>query len=497
MKRFARADVSKPPLSPDQHVRRWIRRSKVPGMSLAVVERGRPTLTRAYGYRDSKARLPATARTIYGLASITKSFTALAILKLEEEGKLSTRDPIVRHLPEFGTPDPRASRRISIHHFLTHTSGLPSLASTQYAAARALARDPSIYSRITRRVGFDPDHAPIDTYEQLMEFLRTTRYRLLGPPGRYFNYINEGYGLLGAVIERVSGRTHESYLESEILGPAGMRSTCYDLGVLFRQPEVTTLYSPKRTGARRGLAASQDWWDAACIRACGSLRSNVEDMARYVQIFLNNGRVDGERIVSAGSIRKMTSPHVELTPGSYYGYGLSVRPDYHGTPLVFHGGADPGISAFFAAVPRRHLGGVVLANLDGVSTELALMPEINARLGLPPETQWEEVPRTIKRKVPLREYEGWYGCPGVWFEVKAVRNALWFDFHGTQGKLRGLRLLPAGHDRFVFRFGGQKDQVRFERDARGRLWALFGFGIMIRRRAPTDFRRAGRGTVVW
>jgi CubicO group peptidase (beta-lactamase class C family) len=490
--------MTRPRLIADSFVRRWLRRSKVPGASVSVVERGRPTVGMGYGYRDREARLPATPTTIYGLASITKSFTALAILKLEEAGKLSTRDLVVRHLPEFATPDPRATRRITIHHLLTHTSGLPTLPSLFYTLARSFLDDASFNPRAARAVGYDPDHPAIDTTDQLLEYLRTTRYRLLGPPGRYFNYFNEGFGLLGAVIDRVSGRTHETYLEEEILRPAGMRSTLYDVGVFLRQPDVTTFYCAKRAGTGRGLVPCRAWSDGPSVRACGALNSSAEDMARYVQLFLNDGRVDGHRVISARSIRRMTSPYVELSPGSFYGYGLSVRPDYHGTPLVFHGGQGSGVSAFLAMAPRRHIGGAILANRGGLPTDVALMSEINARLGLPLKTPWRNVPRPVRPTASLREYEGWYGCAaGAWFEVRALRDALWIDFHGTEGPLRGLRIRPAGDDRFVFRFGGVEDQVRFERDARGRPWAMFCFGIMIPRRTRSDARRVRNGTLVW
>ncbi len=409
MNRLTAADMTNSPLSSERYVHRWMRRWKVPGASLVVVERGRRTLARGYGYRDREARLPATPRTVYGLASVTKSFTALAVLRLEEEGKLSTQDPIVRHLPEFKTPDSRATKRITIHHFLTHTSGLPPLPLATYTAARILALDPSYDRQADRRAGIDPDHFPIDTYEQMMEYLRTARYRLLGPPGRWFSYSNEAFGLLGAVIERASGRTYESYLEEEILRPAGMRSTTFDSGIMRRYPEVTTLYSPKPTGTRHGLVPSQTWSETSCLRACGGLRSNVEDLARFLQIFLEDGKADGERIVTAASVRKMTTAYSEWFPGRLYGYGVLIRPDYHGTPLVYHSGALPGVSSLFVVSPQRHLGGVVLTNVQGVVPALALMPEINSRLGLPLSAPMEDVPEPMELDTSLHEYDGWYG----------------------------------------------------------------------------------------
>jgi hypothetical protein len=126
------------------------------------------------------------------------------------------------------------------------------------------------------------------------------------------------------------------------------------------------------------------------------------------------------------------------------------------------------------------------------------MSELNARLGLPLATPIEAVPKPTEAETSLREYEGWYGSgEGTWFEVKALRHGLWFDFHGIAGKLRGLRLRPAGHDRFVFRLGGQDDQVQFKRDQRGRLWAVFRHWRLVRHRAARDFARARKRTPVW
>lgn len=477
---------------------RWMRRSRTPGAVVGIVERGHRAALRGYGYRDRAAKLPATPRTVFGLASVTKSFTAMAILRLAEEKKLSVRDPIVRHLPEFGTPDPRASRRITIHHFLTHTSGIPPLPSIYYTGIRSFRGNPPYDRKVARRVGIDPDHAPIDTYDGMLRFLRTTRYRLLGPPGLHFSYSNEGFGLLGAVIERVTGTTHERFLDEAILRPAGMRSTTFDPGILFRFPEVTTLYSPPRTGGRGGFVPSQIWWEDTCLRACGGLRSNVEDLSRYLEIFLHGGRVDGERVLTERSVATMTTPYARVDPGVFYGYGVEVRPDYHGTPLVFHSGGLPGVSSFFAVAPARGLGGVVLSNAEGVNAARPLMAELNARLGLPLATALFDVPRPAPAERPLAEYDGWFcSGEGIWVRSTAHRDHLRFDFRGIELTLRGLRLRPAGADRFVTRIAGSRGQVRFERDARGRVEALFLGHRLLRRRTAAELPRARRGELVW
>ncbi len=490
--------MAKSPSDPEQLTRRWMRRFKVPGAVVGIVERGRRPILRGYGYRNREARLPATPRTMFGLASVTKSFTAMAILRLAEDGRLSVRDPIVRHLPEFATPERRASRRITIHHFLTHTSGLPPLPSIYYTTIRSTRDDPPYDPAVARKVGIDPEHVPIDTYEQILDYLRTTRYRLLGAPGRFFSYSNEGFGLLGAVIERVTGRTYESYVEEAVLRPAGMRSTSFDPGILFRQPEVTILYSPRRAGRRHGLVPSETWWGETCLRAAGGLRSNVDDLSRYLEIYLHAGKVDGERVLRPSSVAQMMRPYAGLEGGVSYGYGVEVRPDYHGTPLVFHSGGLPGVSSLFAVAPKRGVAAVILTNVEGGSVAVPLLAALNGRLGLPLRSSLFEPPEETTPPKSLAEYDGWFcSGEGIWVRSTDRGDHLRFDFRGIELTFRGLRFRPAGRDRFVTRIGGQTGQVRFERDARGRVWALFLGHRLLRRRSPADLRRARRGRLEW
>jgi CubicO group peptidase (beta-lactamase class C family) len=477
---------------------RLMRRGKIPGLSLGIAKDGRPIVARGYGYRDRERRLPATTATIYGIASMTKSVTALAILQLEERRLLKVTDPVVRHLPEFRTPAPRWTRRITLHHFLTHSSGLPPLPSIYYASARSLARDPPYDPRTARRVGIDPDHPPLDTYAEVMRFLRTEPYRMLGPPGQFFSYSNEAFGLLGAVIERASGRTYESYIEEEILRPAGMGHSTFDTGIMLRFPEVTTLYSPQWTGTGHRLVPSQDWWEDTSLRACGALRTNIDDLFSYLEIYRTGGRVGRERIVSAASLRKMLRPTIMVWPGVYYGYGIAVRPDYHGKLLAFHDGALKGVSSEFAVVPEKGIGGAVLANAEGVPSPLVLRAGINQVLGLPLTTPFIDAPSPSRAPGSLDEYGGWYcSGEGIWAKVGVLRRHLRLDFRGIELTAKGLRLAPAGNDEFVGRFRGESIRVNFVRDQRSRIWAAFLGWRLVRRRSARELPRAARGKMAW
>ena len=482
----------------DRFVLRLMRRSRIPGLSLGVAQNGRPTVSRGFGFRDRERRLPATPSTVYGIASMTKSFTALAILQLEEDGRLKVTHPVVRYLPEFRTPSPRWTPRITLHHFLNHSSGLPPLPSIYYASGRSLARDPPYDPRVARRVGIDPSHPPLDTYEGVMEFLATEPYRMLGPPGRYFSYSNEAFGLLGAVIERVSGRTYESYLEEEVLRPAGMTHATFDTGIMFRFPEVTTLYAPRRTGTHPRLVPSQDWWEDTCLRACGGLRTNIEDLLSYVELYRTGGRVGRERIVSARSVRKMLRPTIRVQHGIYYGYGIAVRPDYHGTLLAFHNGGLKGVSSEFAVLPEKGIGGAVLANVEGAPSPLALRAAVNQHIGLRLRKPFFDFPPPSPSPRSLRELRGWYcSGEGIWAQVTPRRNTLQLDFRGIELTAKRLRLRPNGHDQFVLDHQGQRAIVEFLRDGHGRVWAASLGWRLLRRRGRPDLRRASKGRMAW
>ena len=482
----------------DEIVRRGMARSKTPGVSLGLIRPGHLPLVKGYGFRNREAKLPATPRTMYGIASITKSFTALAILRLAEEGRLRVSDPVVRYLPELRVRGASARHPIRIHHFLTHSSGLPPLPSLYYTSLRSLRRDPPYDPRVARHVGVNPDHDPIDTYEQLMRYLSEENYSLLGPPGRFFSYSNEGFGLLGAIVERTSGRTFECFLEQEVLRPAGMTSTSFDTGILRRQPEVTTLYSPKWTGRRHSLVPSEEWWEDTCMRSAGALRTNVVDLLQYLQIFLTGGRVGRERVVSAKSVAAMLRPRIPVDRGRFYGYGVSVRPDYHGTLLVAHSGGLKGVSSLFAVAPRRGVAGAVLSNADGAPVRRWLGAAVNLALGLPLTTPFEEMPRASRVPSPTHPYAGWFcSGEGIWVQVRARKDHLRADFRGIERIGKNLRLRAAGNDEFVLDDHGGKEAVRFLRDSSGRVVSVFLGWRVVRRRRPSELGRAASGQMVW
>src|SRR5690606_12753108 len=202
-----------------------LERYGAPGMAVGVARDGRTIYEGGLGWRDRERELPATPDTIFGIGSVTKSFTCMAIMQLVDEGRLLVDDPVIRYLPEFSVPNEQYRQAITIHHFMTHTSGLPPLPSLTYALARSLEADPAAAAL---RAGQASPHPPIDTPGQLLDFIAHHDFELLGPPGAYFSYSNEAFALLGTIIERVTGQRYEDFVTQRILEPLGMTRTTFD-----------------------------------------------------------------------------------------------------------------------------------------------------------------------------------------------------------------------------------------------------------------------------
>jgi CubicO group peptidase (beta-lactamase class C family) len=288
--------------------------------SLLVAKDGNVVISSGYGLADRENNVPVTAETVFDIGSITKQFTAAAILKLEMEGKLSVTDPVSRWFPDV----PADKQGMTLHHLLTHSSGLRDVFGGDYEVAERDSLAGVILSS-----------------------------ELLWAPGTRYRYSNAGYSLLGMVVEKASGMPYEHYLRQKLWGPAGMTRTGY-AGVQWRPGELAVGYA--RGGRRDGTSTEQrwaadgPWWN---LRANGGVLSSVTDMYRWHQA------LEGDAILSAEAKRKLWTPHVpENEEGdSHYGYGWAIMNTVRGTRLISHNGGN---NIFFADFRRYVDEGVVL-----------------------------------------------------------------------------------------------------------------------------------------
>ncbi|QTD43096.1 serine hydrolase [Sporosarcina sp. Te-1] len=387
----------------EQYAMEWIEKELIPGAMIGISQNAVPVFEKGFGFRNVEAQLPVTADTVFGIASMTKSFTCAGIMKLQEEGKLSVQDSIVTYLPELKGSSKQVEQ-ITIHHLMTHTAGYPPLATHVYARKNSIEQDPS-----AKDYGLDLLNNPgphIETYDEMLAFMANDDFKWLGAPGDYYSYSNDSYGLLGVIIARASGQSYEAFIEENILIPAGMTRSFFDMKRLDELDDVTTLYMKAKDGSH--VYEAPLWWDAPSMRAVGYLKSTVHDILLYLEMYMNEGTVEGVRILSKESIEQMMTPHMEYEPGKCYGYGLRIIPDYFGSKLISHGGGLKGVSSYMCAIPDKKLSGVILTNVADVEAGDLLMDALNKVEGRPYDVSpftYDTVPVTEQE---LRKFEGVY-----------------------------------------------------------------------------------------
>jgi D-alanyl-D-alanine carboxypeptidase len=317
---------------------------KIPGVTLLVEHRGKRIVAAGYGFADVENQVPADLDTVYQIASLTKQFTAAAILQLVEQKKLALDDDVTHLVPSLRIPE----SKVTVHHLLSHTHGI-----VEYNRDETRAVWPTAV-----------DHAAV--------LALLAGHDLEFQPGTKFAYRNSGYYLLGMIIERLSGLSYADYLRTRIFEPLGMRSTsqCTSRGILPKRAHGYTLND--------GMLGNASFLDLTWTFAVGSICSTAPDVLRW-QHALPAGEV-----ISRESYARMITP-VTLSDGTVtdYGYGLGLSV-HGGHRLVRHGGNTVGFSSYLTRYPDDDLIVVLLTNSDHV-VAWKLEDEIGrAVLGLTP-----------------------------------------------------------------------------------------------------------------
>jgi len=444
---------------------------QVPGIAVAVVAGGEVIYAKGFGSRDLAKGLPVTPDTIFGVASITKSFTALAAVQLAEAGKLSLDDPVRKYLPGFDVPG-GGGEGITIHHFLTHTSGLPPLPALGYSISGNTPPDPDAPAP-------KPDEKPsppVNTCDQLVDFLKNGDFALLGKPGEYCSYSNDAYALMGPIIEKACGQPYEEYVVENILMPLEMDRSTFSLEWALAQDDITTLYYQDPYDQVR---CSNSWQVAPPYVACGWLKSTALNLASYVSMYSAGGLFKGRRLVLPEGVAKMMGRHHSYTRDRFYGYGLSSLPGYRGGTIVEHSGGLRGVTSNMGFVPEKGIGAVVLCNLTGAPIGKVWLAAVNLMLGLPIET-----PRSVYAQgdwpaADLQRYVGRF--------VSGEGGEAVFDVE--DGKLFATiakKKYQVRRDREGFGvafINGQPSEIRFFFDQDGKARAIGYGGRVIRKTA--------------
>jgi CubicO group peptidase (beta-lactamase class C family) len=292
-----------------------------PGAAVLVLEEGVPVFRRAYGLADLEHGIRATAATNYRLASMTKQFTAAAILELAEDRRLSLDDPVRKWLPSL----PGAAEAVTIRELLTHTAGLVDYEDLIPAGATQQVHDADVLALLSR--------------ENRTYFAPGTRYR----------YSNSGYSLLSLIVARASGRDFAAYLRERIFVPLGMyTSLAYEAGV-SSVPHRAYGYSPSGRGWTR-----TDQSLTSAVLGDGGVYSSIDDLAKW------DAALYDTRLLSRESLAAAFTPATGTDdPNVRYGFGWRITGE-----TLWHSGETIGFRSCVVRFPSRHLTVIVLTNRD-------------------------------------------------------------------------------------------------------------------------------------
>ena len=426
--------------------------TKVPAAGVAVVRDGKVVLAKGYGAADIENRTPANENTAFQIASVTKQFTAVAVMMLVEDGKLKLDDTLGKYVTDV----PAKWSGVTIRQLLNQVSGIPN-----YTAVGKLVSD-KVY-----------------TQAEILALVKDVAPRF--EPGTKWEYSNTNYFLLGMIIEKVSGKSYPDFMRERIFKPLGMTSTVINTsGLKIRN----TALGYERSGATwqrsRTDDPSQPW-------AAGAIVSTAADMAKWAIA------------VGEGKLLKKASWDEALTSGKFadgnpanYGFGWQIR-KFGETSYLSHGGGIAGFNSFIARFPAENLTVVVLANTIGPAQELAFeiagvyLPKVAAELAK--QQAAKNVPAIADADPETTKFlrgvfEGMVrgeGDPAHYNEemkkflfpdnVKQLKGPL-----GGQGPIKAFELLSNetadGHKRRSYRVtfeSGMKVRVHFTIDSQGKI----------------------------
>jgi CubicO group peptidase (beta-lactamase class C family) len=355
-----------------QDVNRVLKTFDVPGIAIAIVKDGKVLAAQGFGVRRLGDPAPVTAQTLFEIASNSKAFTAVALARLVDEGKLAWDDPVIKHLPDFRMHDGYVTQEMTVRDLLTHRSGL------------GLGAGDLLWWPTTT---FSTD----EIIHNLRHVKPATSFRAS------YAYDNLLYIVAGRIVAQKSGKSWGDTVREQILDPLGMRNTTTSVAAMLRAPDHSAPHS--RIGDRQSVVKPMPVDNA--VGAVG-IDTSAEDIAKWMNVLLAGGQLPGGegRLFSAAQSQELWTPvtpmkiaepkpELAVTRANFnaYGLGFNIR-DYRGKKLVLHGGALQGFYSRVLMVPEEKLGIAIFTNAENSGSMTSLQWRIlDHYLGAAP-TDW-------------------------------------------------------------------------------------------------------------
>ena len=379
------------------------------GMAVGVVQNGEMVYGKGFGLAEAKNKVPVDTETIFRIASISKTFTAIGIMQLWEQGKFKLDDPVNDYLKTYQVihPDPYAPP-VTFRHMLTHTSGIGEMRDNLDLLKALL---------VPKLAG--EDYKIGQPLPSLAEY-----YQGLLVPDVYpevkWAYANNAFGTLGQLIEDISGQPFPEYMLEHVFEPLGMKHSDFLLSERV-EDKLAQGYMLKK-----GFLEEVDFTSFPALGA-GSVLSNVEDMCLYISALMNGGKNARGSVLKAETLKKMMSPYYQEDKHlAAMGLGFFIE-DLDGHQAVWHGGALAGFNSALWVAPQDNLGVIVFANSATRDIYHFGKGVLRSLLGLP----------DLKERLPKKEitYSPW----------------LWKDLVGSYGPRKGLN----SNARIWLNYGGE------------------------------------------
>ena len=324
-----------------------MREFKIPGFAIGIVKDEKPFYAKGFGARNLEKNLPFTEDTLFGVGSISKSFTTIAIMQLVEQGKINLQDPVNKYLNLKLGDD---SNPIKICHMLSHSSGIPELDGNVIAIARQLGSIDTII--------------PMSSVNDFLLHMNSAISEVFDKPDKNFFYNNDMFTCAGLIIEKLTGMEFNEYIGKNILKPLKMNRSIYLKKEFEKDEDVLTGYLPSEE--KNPFKPSNHPFDKF-VYAPGGLLSSVKEMQNYIIMRINGGKFNDSEILQKSSIEEMWKPYIKTPYGAkdaWYCFGWITEKDFLSHRLVQHGGNIATSTAFLAIIPEQKMGVIVGANCD-------------------------------------------------------------------------------------------------------------------------------------
>ncbi|MBR5109608.1 MAG: beta-lactamase family protein [Clostridia bacterium] len=361
----------------DQRIQELIRRDRLPNASVCVCGPDGVIFEKGYGYRDKDFTYPVDGDTVYGIASMSKSITALAIAILECEGKLSYDDPVARYFPDFSVPG-APKDMVTLRTLAQHTAGIPPIEPLEWSIAM---NSPGRDSKWIRNMRASSPNR-MDRIEQIIDYIARCPYPTVGAPGENMSYCNEGYAVLSYVVDQEAGMPLEAFCQERVFAPLGMTRTLMDNDCVSAHSmagdNIVSLFEYEGDT----LVCDDHWSVLPPFRGCAMVKSTARDMAAYYRCLSNYGVHEGRQVLPRAAVERMIGAEIPATDQAVYGLGLYKRVKA-GHVVCEHSGGLHGVSTKGGLLLGEGYGFAVLCSLGDADMDDIMWTLYNAVTGLP------------------------------------------------------------------------------------------------------------------